>query len=394
MSAATYVVFRYDDLAADAPSVRETDKQRQAVWDAERAMDELFASRGFPYVVGIIPNATAPFYIDTAKVSMVTQALNAGRLQVALHGFTHTNHASANARASEFNRDFSQQLADINAGLSLLRESVHLDRITTFIPPFNDWNESTARALVSAGFQILSADRYRHSSTVDSLTVVPFTAQLWDLETLVNNRSLPTNSVVVVILHPPQIADIQSYDGRFFGLPRLKSLLAKIGTMQDIHVVTFDQLVKENSELSAARYAAAARLWQWRTLWEKLLPESYRPGAKNVFLYESEAAYSKLNLSWLAITSTVILCIIALSTFVTRIILTKRSVIFIRIVFVAAAFAVLSAALLVWDLNHRGFNVNGVRLFPLCAAIGFFLASLSRLFGSAFDGRPSGEKSQ
>ena len=52
-----YVVFRYDDFSADAPSLREESPLRSQVWNAERAVNELFKTHAMPYVVAIIPAA-------------------------------------------------------------------------------------------------------------------------------------------------------------------------------------------------------------------------------------------------------------------------------------------------------------------------------------------------
>jgi hypothetical protein len=55
-------------------------------------------------------------------------------------------------------------------------------------------------------------------------------------------------------------------------------------------------------------------------------------------------------------------------------------VIFVRVFLILSSLAVLAGSLLIWNLTHRGFHVNGLRLFPLCGAIGVFIASIGQLF--------------
>jgi hypothetical protein len=144
--------------------------------------------------------------------------------------------------------------------------------------------------------------------------------------------------------------------------------------------MTLDQLTCQNLDLSATRYAAAARLWCWRSLWEKLLPESWRPGTDGSILYLPASAYKSLNSLWLAITAAAVFGIIAASALVGHLILAKRSLAIAGVFLAISSISVLAGLFLVEDLIHRGFHLNGLRLFPVCAAFGLFSSSVFRFF--------------
>ncbi|MHC4148424.1 MAG: DUF2334 domain-containing protein, partial [Planctomycetota bacterium] len=120
---AAYIVFRYDDLTADQQGVRETNLLRSQIWTAERSMDALFAQYDMPYVVAIIPRANqdyggvrsaegvVSFAEDEEKIAFIKRALAAGRIEVAQHGFSHSNVVAPGRRPGEFReRDYQSQL--------------------------------------------------------------------------------------------------------------------------------------------------------------------------------------------------------------------------------------------------------------------------------------------
>ena len=221
------VVFRYDDLSGDKLGERENDPERRRIFEAERSVDSLFDKFGFPYVVAVIPKRSDnSFAEDPEKITFIKNAVQMGRIEVAQHGFAHINHAEENHRKGEFReRNFDTQLHDIEAGKEILCKSCQVPNITTFVPPWNAWDDNTAKALVESGFSILSADRSYYGKMAAKLTIVPFTAQLWELESLLNCGDMPDSSVIVVLYHPPQIVRFSGQEERYFGLERFENLL-------------------------------------------------------------------------------------------------------------------------------------------------------------------------
>ncbi len=209
-------IFRYDDLSADMPGARDRDEVRALYWDAEKRMDALFEQYGYPYHIAIVPvhfsrerEPVASLQDDQEKLSMLKLGIGAGRIEVSQHGFNHLNHATAGYRVAEFRqRSYLEQIADILQGKKLLEEALETE-VDIFVPPFNAWNASTAKALGKAGFRVLSADRLHTTANIHGLKVIPYTITLHDL-TLMDLRDLPDDCLVVVLFHPTDLVKLPS----------------------------------------------------------------------------------------------------------------------------------------------------------------------------------------
>lgn len=371
----TYVVFRYDDLAGDQPGERETNPHRRAIWESEQAVDRLFENAGLPYVVGVIPQANPayllrskagqsfPLSADQEKVNLVKRSMAAGRMQVAMHGFNHTNHSQPKGRASEFSRDYEEQYRDLVAGRKILTDALGQNQISTFIPPFNGWNEHTARALVNSGFRILSADRHQPGDAVTPLTNIPFTAQLWELEELLVQDRLPTDSLVVALYHPPQIARIPNHEHRYYGIERMKALLDRLAARPEIRVVNLEYLQASCADLTPGRYMAAARLQRMKALWTPLLPAKFRPGTSKDFIYLPEKEYLLCCGHWMIWTMIATIGAIVGSLVFFGVVSNWVSQTLNRLLIGGTLLGFLTGIWLIRDIQGRGFHINSIRFF-------------------------------
>jgi predicted deacetylase len=390
---AAYIVFRYDDFAADQRGVRETNLLRSQIWAAEQEMDALFAQYHMPYVVAIIPRANqdyggvrsaggvVSFAQDEQKIEFIKRGVGAGRIEVAQHGFSHSNVVAPGCRPGEFReRDYQSQLADITEGREILMKACNLSEISTFVPPWNAWADETAKSLRQAGFRVLSADRHYYHESADSLTVIPFTAVLSELESMVQERSLPEESIVVVLYHPFEIAKFPELGSYYFGIARFEKLLQKLSMMPHVKVVTLQQLAERDTDLSIERYRAVNSLCKLRAFWLRLLPEHLLPGAVKQQLYLTQAQYLQMLRYWRAITATLLVGLLMMGVAVRYLLVLVvtdkwrlRIDVFMTIVFCLAIVAELR-------LLQRGYHITGIRAIPIFLSAGFVAPLILRMF--------------
>ncbi|MHC4925718.1 MAG: DUF2334 domain-containing protein [Planctomycetota bacterium] len=320
VSAERYIVFRYDDFYADLPQARADNPIRQQIWQAEQQMEVLFKTYNMPYVVGVIPRANihdqqpdssvlehvhASLHDDPEKVEFLKQGIQDGRIEIAQHGYTHTNHSDADSPPSEFvGRKHQHQLEGILAGRKILCETLDLKTIDAFIPPCNTWDNNTAVAMKQAGFNTLSADFYTYHSQSESLTHIPETIEPVHLGELLN-ENIPDGAVIVVMVHPHTFVQVEGHYSDFFGVDQFGDLLERISKREDLTVVSFQQL-QQRVSLDSGRFKPVHRIIKARYQWGTILP--HRKSMKPPFggYYLEPQAYKKLDNLWISLTAAVI----------------------------------------------------------------------------------------
>jgi len=398
-SGTLYIAFRYDDFSADGKGHRATNQLRNQIWQAEQNVDALFAKYSMPYTIAIVPSvennssnytwaAGAVFSPeeDPEKVEFIRNAIRAGRVEVAQHGFSHTNHAGPNHRPGEFReRDYESQLRDIKHGREILLQACGLTDITTFVPPWNGWTEDTAKALKEAGFKVLSADRYYYYKSAKGLIHIPFTAVLHDIEGMLDQGRLPKEGIIAVLYHPFDITIFPAqFESLYFGVERFDKLLQKLSEMPDVKVATLRQLAEEVNNLTAERYHKANTLWRQRSFWEKLLPQQILPGTHRQELYLSLNEYSQILSYWKAATVGLIIGVMAigllLRSLLNRLLVSKwrlRADIIATLLFCISIITELR-------LMQRGYHITGIRAVPALFGASFVIALMSQTLRKQF----------
>lgn len=377
----TYIVFRYDDLAADRFGERENSSERREIWEAEQAVDGLFDKFGFPYVVAIIPERNGvSFADDIEKVEFIKHAIQEGRVEVAQHGFNHINHAKKNHRRGEFReRSYEDQFNDIVRGKNILCECLGLTNIETFVPPFNGWDNNTAKVMKKLGFSILSADRSYYHKAVTGLTVIPFTAQLWELESKVNEKELPNDAVIIVLFHPTQIVNTKGSENRFFGIERFEKLLHNLSTMQSTKIVTLQQLADECSDLTIDRYREANNLHRQRSFWSKLIPQRSSPGETSWRLYSSTQVYDSQATHWRVLTVAIMTGLVFGGLIVRYIIRLVMSAKWCFCIDVIAGMMFFLAVLKEIHIVYKGYQITGIPVITAVFSASFLIPLISGL---------------
>lgn len=110
-----------------------------------------------PIVYGMIP---ASMDAVLAQQLLFLQQKKPQLIDIAQHGYQHTNHHSGSLEKYEFGplRTYQQQHQDIEHGQKLMQKHFLTHHSSIFIPPYNAFDQHTLKALVSLGFQGFSAN--------------------------------------------------------------------------------------------------------------------------------------------------------------------------------------------------------------------------------------------
>jgi len=393
-SRAMHIVFRYDDFSADQDGVRESNALRKQVWEAEQKMDSLFEKYDMSYVTAIIPHANSEyggvasgggmvsFSEDREKVEFIKHAVQAGRIEVAQHGFSHTNIAGSYHRPGEFRGgDYESQHRDIVLGREALLTACNLSEINTFVPPWNGWDENTAFALKQAGFTILSADRYYYFDSARGLNLIPFTAVPGELELMVHEGRLPKEDLIVVLYHPFEITEFSGTPGdSYYGIERFEKLFRKLTEISEIEVGTFVDLVNKSNTLTVERYQQAQGLWRQQSFWARLLPRHFWPGIKKQEVYLGRDEYSQTKNCWVFATAGFIVGFLVLgllSRHLLGLVLPAKWYLVTDVVMTLLFCVSLISEL---RLVQRGYHMSGIRGIPLFFGGGFVIGLILRVF--------------
>ncbi len=391
-----HIVFRYDDFSADDDGIRSQDQLRKQLWQAEQNVDTLFEQHGLPYVISIIPNAsseyggadsgtdTVSFGEDHQKVEFVKGAVQARRVEVAQHGFSHINHADPGRRPGEFReRGYESQFADITSGKEILCRCLGLSGIATFVPPWNGWDGNTAAALNKNGFSILSADRLLYYPTARGLTVIPCTTTLQRLESILDRESLLEEGVMVVLFHPYEIVEVEGKQRQYFGITRLDKLLGRLSVMPDVKVATFEQLARDCDNLTLERYRRATQLFNQRYFWQRLLPKNLWPGVNGRDFYLSLNEYSRSLFYWRFAAAGLVFGLFAIGLVIRQLVSLRLTAIWrVRVDIIATVLFALSILKEI-QIVSKGWHPTAISGIPAFLTAGFVLALLIRVFKNA-----------
>jgi ABC-type sugar transport system permease subunit len=375
---AIYVVFRYDDFSGDKSGFRQTNRERNSIWIAEQEVDRLFKKYNMKYVVSIIPNSNTKydrndillepcelsFSLDIEKVKFIKNCIEEGRIEVAQHGYSHANYVPRNHRAGEFRaRNYEKQLKDIEIGHNILTTTLSINKISTFVPPWNGWDKNTAKALKELGFSVLSADfRYWHSEA-RGLKLVPFTSQLWDLEEMLCQGSIPNGAVFVVLYHPVQIAELPNLEHRYFGLERFEKLLSDLAERKNIHVVTLSELAEMQDLYDIDSYKAGCYIKGIWNFWESISFTNVLP-IKNIPPFFCKEKYNRLLRNNAALTVIFFIFIVVIGFMLRAVLYSvirkkyQKTVDFLGIVIFLASIASQI------EIMSRGYFPTGIRAMP------------------------------
>jgi len=252
------VVFRYDDYC----SRTDTELEKKIIAD--------FKKHNISCTFGIIPFVKSKNYLDfepqevipltPEKIAIARDAIKAGAMDAAQHGYSHQTLQTKGWHTEFQTLDYDTQMEKIKKGKVYL-EKVLGTPITTFIPPYNAYDAITIEVLEKLNFQCLSAGMNGDIVPSTSLKMLPGTCNLGNLiETIEYARKIVEyDPIICVVFHQYVFTDVEtvteeedinykiSYD-------TFSKLLAWVTSQEDIRVMSIDQVVKTNVDLSMDRF--------------------------------------------------------------------------------------------------------------------------------------------
>lgn len=249
------VAFRFDDPSTVSPI------------ELEKQLIETFGKHGFKCAFGVIPNVTTGDYHDPTpretlplseeKIELYKAADKNGIVDIVLHGYEHRSLAVPGQLHSEFcGLSYEKQLKKIKKGKAFLESKLDV-KITSFIPPWNTYDENTIKALVESGISYISANRRGADSFDDKISFIPITIELGDLKVAITRaRDSDDNDVaVVVLMHPYDFTESGDERGQF-SCGDLSKLLEWLKDQPDVTSSAVSEFSTErfNSERYKANY--------------------------------------------------------------------------------------------------------------------------------------------
>ncbi|MBM3330325.1 DUF2334 domain-containing protein [candidate division WOR-3 bacterium] len=250
------VIFRFDDYAGSGSSIGDE-------------LLTVFQKRNIPCTYGVIPYVSETFTDDPANCAAIdpgtagrlTAAARTGLVEVAMHGFAHRDNAMAPkspGSESEFRGlGYSSQLRMLSAGRAALESLYHV-RVTTFIPPWNSYDENTLRALEDIGFEMVSGSGQTHgiadSGGFKKLRFLPYTCTPGHLREAVDFARISSDPdpIIVVLLHAFNFFESDRDRGQFtyqtFG-----DLLSWLAAQPDVAAQTLSGAARTTRDLGYRR---------------------------------------------------------------------------------------------------------------------------------------------
>jgi len=195
------IILRMDDSGFGRHS-SEADESFLSDAEITRRVVEIVAKHGAKVSIGVIPNVVsgspgyrpktpvyAPLSSCNQEIEVLKAGILAGHVEIAMHGYTHEVMTIHDRHGSEFGgRPFDEQLRRLSLGKKEIEHSLGMI-VDVFIPPFNNHDSETLRALDVLGIKTISSVA-KHGDNLDSLFYVPVTTSLKEL------MEEPTKSLV------------------------------------------------------------------------------------------------------------------------------------------------------------------------------------------------------
>ncbi len=239
-------VIRYLDnqnLRAEKPTERaiilRMDDVQGYLWNALVInLTDSMLQKNMSVTLAVIPNRS--LNDDVVMRKYLLDKIKNPRIEIAQHGFNHKENEYLNlSEADAYNITRS--------GQDILRNYLRVEPVT-FVPPYDEYNGNTTKAISKLGFKIISAKRGEFQFN-ENMTYIGFNAEtkisnqnnLIPVPDVLNDcrKSLNDRNLCVIIIHPQDYADNGIINGTKYAefvnlLEGLKGLNAKSATFKDL----------------------------------------------------------------------------------------------------------------------------------------------------------------
>jgi len=234
------------------------------------------------YPDSYVPGTVLPPLLSQEKLALLKKHVTDGTIEIAVHGYSHENNVSG-GRKSEFSGlpENKQVLLLRMAKESL--ESATGARIRAFVPPFNQYDATTLKALQDTGFEILSAGMESYSQTDAGLMFLPGTAYIDQLKDVVSSclSKGHTDAAVVVTVHPYDIVESGEKLPEFrkgrgqVSMQSINDELKQIVKSDAVQPSSIGMLLDSGEDLSIERWKANLRLKMSEITRYRIIPDVF-----------------------------------------------------------------------------------------------------------------------
>jgi len=254
------IVFRYDDYSS------------RSATDLEKQILAAFKRSKVCCTFSIIPFVKAVNYLDVspqevlplnaAKTGMARQAIAAGIMDPAQHGYSHEREGYTHGWYTAYEGlDYDSQMYKINKGQEFLEKQLGM-QITTFVPPYNSYDAITLKVLEKLHFKCLSASLRGQTVPFTPLKFLPETCSLAQLRQVIRyaRKSIAYHPIICVMFHQYDFVGMEGYTtedekvSNKITVNEFTQLLSWITSQDDLRVRSISQLLQENVDLSQERF--------------------------------------------------------------------------------------------------------------------------------------------
>jgi peptidoglycan/xylan/chitin deacetylase (PgdA/CDA1 family) len=253
-----HVIFRIDDFG------RDNEEFYPPLFD-------LFEKYNAKIVLAVVPFHHKTGLTDRQK-EILRDGLNRNVIEIAQHGFTHAiNIKNGNIYNEFLNQPFNEQFDKIKKGKEYLENEFNII-VQTFIPPQNQYDENTIRALDSLNFKTISAELYSYGVwdipkiKSSSLNFIPYTTTLNNFDRAFKNAlksDLDHAKIIVAMTHDFEFLENKKYYDNYqfpqeypdwvgnLTLEKLESNLSVIYYKENCFINSFNDLVVKQSLINS-----------------------------------------------------------------------------------------------------------------------------------------------
>ncbi len=252
------IVFRFDDPSAVSDTemeVRLIEAFRQYRYCCTWAVIPFRASGD---IHDLRPMPVLP--LPAEKAEIFAEAVRAGVLEIALHGYSHQSSGLQQGRHSEFaGLGYEEQRSKIERGKEFLEGVMGLP-VTIFVPPWNTYDAHTLAALEASGFRLISADARGRPGPGMSLAFLPATCSIAEVrEAVAFARAAPDPSpIITVLFHEYDLLEVDASRG-VTTFEEFVETLQWLSGQPDVRIVP----MAEVTDLNWQRYRDNQRIRMW-----------------------------------------------------------------------------------------------------------------------------------
>ncbi len=291
------IVLRYDDYS------------RSSNADVEQALFDVARDIGGGVLVGVIPFPGSPYPaigsqelplgvdLDDKKLDLLKGYASQGNIEIEIHGYSHRSNAGDGPNSEFSGLPENTQTFLLSTAKDSLEAAVGCE-IASFVPPFNQYDNHTLKALESSGYKLLSASIGGPTLRNGKLSYLPggaYPQRLKDvvLSALSKNH---TDAIIISTLHPydfvesgTEMADFRRASPQI-SIQKLIEDLRQINQLKDVRFVSVRSLFASNEDLSPDRLSANLKLKESVVTRHRLLPEAFNLYPLTGLYYSQESA--------------------------------------------------------------------------------------------------------